>query len=541
VNHRQWIAAIAAGAVLIASALLLTARTSTACPFCSAVSMTLAEELKTSDAAVIARLVDKPAAPDVAGAPTKSKFEIVRVLKGEAALGGKKQIELLFFGQQDAGTQFLIFGIDPKELMWGTPTPLTERGIEYLDKVAALSADPVDRLAFFQEYLEDEDSWLQSDAFNEFATTAYPEVVKLKDRMHRDQLLKWIADDKIPASRRRLYFTMLGICGKPEDVAMIEGLIKLDDRQVRTGLDAMIGCYLSLKGPDGLPLIDEMFLKNPKSEYVDTYAAIYALRILGQETSVIPKERLMASMRLMLERPTLADMVIPDLARWQDWSVVDKIVQLFKDANEESSWVRVPAVQYLRACPLPVAQEHLVELAKIDPDAVKRANSYFPLAGSAGKDNNKDTAATTTADTAQADSPADDKAVAAPAAEPKTDTPAAEPKAETPAPANNSAATDEKKDEPQSEPAPSEPAQVATTPAAEPTDTAEIKAATPADAASPAPQGKTSDQTTNTKATGAKTAAGEARSPVLATFALVLAVLAAGAVLFRMRRGPALH
>jgi hypothetical protein len=81
----------------------------------------------------------------------------------------------------------------------------------------------------------------------------------------------------------------------------------------------------------------------------------------------------------MLDRPELADLVIPDLARWQDWSAMDRLVKLFKDADQNSSWVRVPVINYLRACPLPEAKQHIEELAKIDPDAVKRASSFFPF------------------------------------------------------------------------------------------------------------------------------------------------------------------
>ncbi len=54
---------------------------------------------------------------------------------------------------------------------------------------------------------------------------------------------------------------------------------------------------------------------------------------------------------------------------------------LFKNANEESSWVRVPVVQFLRASPDPKAKEYLKELAEIDPDAVKRATNYLALPG----------------------------------------------------------------------------------------------------------------------------------------------------------------
>jgi hypothetical protein len=81
----------------------------------------------------------------------------------------------------------------------------------------------------------------------------------------------------------------------------------------------------------------------------------------------------------MLERPELADLVIPDLAKWQDWEIMPRLVQLFKDADDKSSWVRVPVVNYLRACPLPKAKEYIDELNQIDPEAVKRAKTFFPF------------------------------------------------------------------------------------------------------------------------------------------------------------------
>ncbi len=375
---RSWFLLLTVVALLVPSPVL-------ACPFCSAVSMTLGEELKTSDAAVIATLVDKPASSDPSsGAPVKSKFKIVKILKGEKLLADKPTIEMLFFGTQEPGATFLLFGVDPKDLAWGTPTSLTEEGVQYLEKVAALSENPAERLAFFQEYFENPDSLLSGDAFNEFAKAPYADVVQLKDKMHHDKLIEWIKDDKVPASRRRLYLTMLGMCGTQADVPMIEGMIKTEDRQARSALDAMIGCYLNLKGTDGLALVEDLFLKNDKSEYVDTYSAIVALRVLGQETDVIPKENLVASLEHMLNRPQLADLVIPDLARWQDWKAMDKLVDLFKNANEESSWVRVPVIQFLRACPDAKAKEYIDELAKIDPDAVKRATNYLALPGAAG-------------------------------------------------------------------------------------------------------------------------------------------------------------
>ncbi|HVX13210.1 MAG TPA: hypothetical protein VHC22_18640 [Pirellulales bacterium] len=361
-----------------------------ACPFCNAQAKTLTEELDSSDVAVIAKLIKGPAKEAIAAgnADAQSTFEVLSTVKGPDNLAEK--IEVLYFGQQPLGTQFLVFGVDPKKVQWAAPSALSPRAVKYVTNLVKLPKEGADRLAFFQEYLEDQESLLATDAYDEFARAPYSSVKELKERMHRDRLLEWIKDPQVTSSRRRLYLTMLGVCGEPEDIAVLEEMIKSSDRQVRTALDAMVACYLILKGPSGMPLIEDLFLKNKDAEYTDTYAAIMALRFLGQETSAVPKERLLGGLRAMLDRPQLADLVIPDLARWQDWSAMDKLVELFKTADEESSWVKVPVVNYLRACPKPEAKTYLAELAKLDPESVKRANAFFPatVAPAAGGDKN---------------------------------------------------------------------------------------------------------------------------------------------------------
>jgi hypothetical protein len=376
------LAAVAAAAGLSA----LSAWT-LACPFCSAVSLTFSEEIGNSQVAVVAKLTQAPPpATDPAASAVEvvqAKFEIIKVLKGEEALGKTRQIDVVYFGDSPVGTTFLIMGIDPPAINWSTPIAISERGIDYVTKAMALPADGPDRLAFFQEFLEDKDEMLGRDAYDEFAKAPYSAVLALKDRMHHDQLVEWIKSSEVPVSRRRLYLTMLGACGKPEDLPVLEEMIKSKDRQTKGALDALVAAYLTLKGPDGMPLVEELFLANKDAEYTDTYAAIMALRFHGTEEKIIPRERLLAGLRLMLDRPQLADLVIPDLARWEDWSVVDKLVELFKTSNEESSWVRVPVINYLRACPKPEAKTKLDELAALDPESMKRANSFFPFAAAA--------------------------------------------------------------------------------------------------------------------------------------------------------------
>ncbi|MBN8625291.1 MAG: hypothetical protein J0M17_07370 [Planctomycetes bacterium] len=362
-------------------------RQAVACPFCSAAQTTLSEDIKSNDIAVICKLVHRPEeqAADAPPEASECTFEVLSAIKGgehlKAAEPGKAaQIKILYFGEQPIGTKFLAFGIDPTNLAWGTPTSLSERAIEYVTRLPKLPDTGADRLAFFQDYFEDSDALLAADCYDEFAKAPYSDLVALKPRMQHDKLINWIKDPNVSTSRRRLYLCMLSVCGTQQDVAFLEELIKNEDRQIRTALDAMIGSYLALLGPEGMPLVENLFLKNAKAEYTDTYSAIMALRFVGQETKAVSRERLMEGMRHMLDRPNLADLIIPDLTRWQDWSVMDKLVQLFKDANEESAWVRLPVVNYLRACPLPEAKEKLAELEKIDPDVVKRALNYYPTA-----------------------------------------------------------------------------------------------------------------------------------------------------------------
>jgi hypothetical protein len=395
---------------LLALGLLGTPPAVLACPFCNAVSLTFSEEMNSNDVAVIARLMgpaDPEKKPDqttpAAGTPdgtppagadpqnrsqftspetainlSYSIFQVEHVLKG-SAMKPKQQFKALYFGKQPPGTYFLLMGNDPPKLNWGTPIPLTKRSVEYMLALPKLPTSGAERLAFFMKHLEDEEELLKRDAYDEFAKAPYATVKSLAPHMSRQQLLAWIKDAQVSTSHRRLYLTMLGVCGKHEDAALLEQMLTAKTEEPRSGLDATIACYLTLKGPDGLNLIEKLFLANPKAEYTDTYAAIMAIRFHGQEEKVISRERLLESLRHMLDRPQLADLVIPDLARWEDWSVMDKLVDLFKNSDEKSSWVRVPVVQYLQACPLPEAKLRIAELQKIDPESVRRASFFLPL------------------------------------------------------------------------------------------------------------------------------------------------------------------
>lgn len=365
-----------------------------ACPFCSAVSQTFSEEIATMDVVAIAELqeageISKLSTSDPQAEVPKSTFVITDVIKGDQFIEQADTFQTIYFGEAKKNRSFLAMATDAPNLMWSTPLILTERAREYLGKLGTLP-EGHERLAFFQDYLEDEDEMLARDAYDEFAKAPYADVISLKPKMDREKLVAFVKDRDVPSNRRRLYFTMLGVCGTKTEANLLEGFMESDDRKAKAGLDSMLACYMILKGEQGLDRVDELFLKNKAAEYADTYAAIMAIRFHGSEIDVIPRTRLVKSLRHMLDRPELADLVIPDLARWEDWDVMPRLVDLFIAADENSSWVRVPVINYLRACPRPTAAERIEDLKKVDADAVKRAMTFFPLTPEK-KDESKET------------------------------------------------------------------------------------------------------------------------------------------------------
>ena len=142
-------------------------------------------------------------------------------------------------------------------------------------------------------------------------------------------------------------------------------------------LPAMIACYLSLSGAQGLPFIEQTYLMQEDSDHERRAgAAITALRFHGQEASVIDRHEIADVFLRMLQRPTLGARVLSDLARWETWSAVDQAAAMFSNAEGDGLWVREPAIRYLLACPSELAEKHVQNLEKIDPLAVRNGRRF---------------------------------------------------------------------------------------------------------------------------------------------------------------------
>ena len=95
----------------------------------------------------------------------------------------------------------------------------------------------------------------------------------------------------------------------------------------------------------------------------------------------MPPERLAQALRHVLARPEFAEAVVTDLARWQDWSAVDKIAGLYTQEAYAEPAVRRAIVGYLLACPEPAAAVQLKRLRGIDPQGVAAAEQVLSALG----------------------------------------------------------------------------------------------------------------------------------------------------------------
>lgn len=408
-----------------------------ACPFCQGGSgLTLAEEVAASDLVVLLQWVSgQEAGENTSGMTT---YEVVAALrqqqrtpaelKRRAEESPKPQSAPLAGGIDDSsvvdaksslpddhrtqfkkgdritlgryrtgkpGDLFLLMGTLNERgtaVEWGGPQEITEAGFGYISQAPSPEVDPIDRLRYFVKFLEFPDELVAGDAYREFAKAPYERIVPLAKDLSRAKIRGWLTDEKTPQVRIGLYGLMLGLCGDDSDARLmaekISGQEMTDD--VRLGIDGVMAGYLLLTGSKGLDFIDETKLHSRTSPVSETFAAIQAVRFMWQYASGrIEKDRLRTSLRSLVDRPELVDFVIPDLARWEDWSVQDRLMELYGVGEYDVPQIKQAIVQYMLASARPQAKgngpepervakgrKYLQTLREKDPETVANAERF---------------------------------------------------------------------------------------------------------------------------------------------------------------------
>lgn len=321
-----------------------------ACPFCSAPSMTLTEQLAKSDAALLVELKSSREGTD--SDPGKTTFKVVDVIR-DSTSGFKKDgaVDIPRFRAGKSGDLALLMGTKIDTLEWSEPLPVTKEIYAYVAAAPSFDADPRDRLAYFMKHLEHADQTIANDAYAEFANAPYKDITRVVDKMPKEQIRGWVMNAETSPTRLGLYGLMLGLCGDEKDAQLMEQrVVNKGEDEFRLGIDGVMGGYLLLKGAAGLDVVDKAKFLDKKVPFSETYAALQALRFMwqyGEER--IPKERLRASMRLLLDRSELADIVIADLARWKDWSVQERLRGMYGQKDYDVPSIKRAIVRYMFA------------------------------------------------------------------------------------------------------------------------------------------------------------------------------------------------
>jgi len=435
----------------VAAAMLVVSATpsTTACPFCSAPSLTLSEQLEQADAVVLAKWVAATPSKGQTGGTTT--YELVSVLKAVKETPAKKldenvgtaeqaqvsagsatnegdektadtkkparvnlepgeKITLVRFRAGKKGDQFLLTGSGTDVIEWSSPLEVTDASYDYIAHLPKPSQPARERLAYFMKSLEHPEQLISNDAYGEFANAPYKEIAPTSDLMPREQLRGWLTSADTPSTRIGLYGLMLGLCGTSDDASLMEQQILQPSEDFRLGIDGLMSGYLLLTGIEGLdridawklsakyildvdgnPILDDKGEKTPLP-FSETYSAMQALRFMWTYAEGrIPKERLRESMRLLLDRPELADLVIADLARWRDWSMQDRLMDLYGAEEYNIPSIKRAIVRYMLVgskfkpkgkddkppAHVEKAKKNLDQLREQDPKTVSDAERFF--------------------------------------------------------------------------------------------------------------------------------------------------------------------
>ena len=333
----KFLAAITAVAFLMTTAAASAARS---CPFCSAPSLTLAEQMAQADAAVLVQWVGgKKATDKTAGETVYEIRQIVRNHKNELKVEGR--VTLPRYRESKVGDLFLLVGSKGTTIEWASPLEVTETSFNYVAQAPSPEVPMSKRLAYYVKFLEYPDQMISNDAYGEFANAPYADITQLSEKLPREKVRGWITNKETPATRMGLYGLLIGLCGNQDDSKVLEKKILEKTEDFRLGIDGLMSGYLLLTGDKGLSVLDEHKLKNRDVPFSETYAAMQALRFMWKYSEGrIEKSRLRASMRILLDRPELADLVIADLARWKDWEIQDRLMELYvlalaSDSNDK--------------------------------------------------------------------------------------------------------------------------------------------------------------------------------------------------------------
>ena len=344
-----------------------------ACPYCPPTDPTLSEKLAEAEVACLVKFLSSEDGEELS--MQKTRFLVLRPIKPSADYPAGTMIEIPIGVTGKEGDLFLLFGKKQEETMeWSLPIEMNDEITAYVEQAPAPeSRSKPERLVYFFNALGNSNPIISNDAFSEFARAELEDVQKMIDLLPeqsnqktsrtsvRTRLRKWLSDpNPVLDVRRGFYGMLLGMCGTAEDAKFLEQIILAPiarDRN-RFWIEGVMAGYLTLRGEPGLKLIVDKKLDSlPENlpaddpRRTDANAVRGTLRFLWDyRRPQFSDESLRSVMRRYLDFPEVAELVVVDLARWKDWSSLDRLIGAYGEAPWETRAAKEKIVAYTLSC-----------------------------------------------------------------------------------------------------------------------------------------------------------------------------------------------
>ncbi|MCU0710421.1 MAG: hypothetical protein MUC43_00065 [Pirellula sp.] len=392
----------AVGVVLLIAATIFM-RQLVACPLCEAIGSTISDDLQSPALGVIVQVTECTTRDDGAGFDLMVDFV--------ASIGEQKsppKFQGVFsFNEVAKGKKILLIGtpdvaatdtsdMDHITWLWNTPLELTEAAADYVQNLPLTDRPESERLAYFYKHLFASEQMVSDDAYSECARVSLETIRKdsFRQDFDKQKLLNALRKPDFPAKYKSFLWMVLAELGEQTDAPIFQELAmplieqELKNSEIETiqsstvanypWLAAAMACYARLGGETAMQTLEEKMLRNRQCPVGLKSAAISAIRVLGSDLDPSQMTRSARALAHVLDDPAAADLVIPDLARWEYWDAIPQLSRLFRDPESEQGLARYLIINYMRHCPLPDAASELEKMKAFDPKSYRRALAMVP-------------------------------------------------------------------------------------------------------------------------------------------------------------------
>jgi hypothetical protein len=368
------------GTVLAAVAVAVEAAVGWACPFCGVVGESLAERRDRSAAVAVGESAG-PVTRSAAGDRVQPFTILQSIAAGPAAVGDRVTARVR---GPLAGTA-VLFGAAGAEvagasgLEWEA-IEADETLIAHVVAAPATRLPAAERLDWYARRLEHPEATIAADAFTEFGLAPFAAVRAAAGAFEPRALEAWVGDPGVDPTRRGFYGLALGVVAATTPDAdarrrAIEALraaaaAPADD--FRAGFDGILGGLLVAEGEAGLDWIAGRGLLDGaagEARPLDRKHLLAALRFAWEDlAATLPRPRVVAATRALLQAPVVAADATIDLARYGAWDAVDEVAALWDALGGDDPLVRRAVAGYLATCPTPAGRRRLEAIRARDPE-----------------------------------------------------------------------------------------------------------------------------------------------------------------------------